>query len=41
VAAGFSKYEGSGILVKNDSTITSLADLKGKKIAFSKGSSSH
>lgn len=41
VAAGFSKYEGSGILVKNDSTITSISDLKGKKIAFSKGSSSH
>lgn len=41
VAAGFSKFEGSGILVKNDSSITSISDLKGKKIAFSKGSSSH
>ncbi len=41
VAAGASKYEGSGILVQNDSSISSLDDLKGKKVAFSKGSSSH
>ncbi len=41
VAAGKSKYEGSGILVQKDSSIQSLSDLKGKKIAFSKGSSSH
>jgi sulfonate transport system substrate-binding protein len=41
VAAGFSKYEGSGILVPKDSPIQSLADLKGKKIGFAKGSSSH
>lgn len=41
VAAGKSKFEGSGILVKNDSYIKTLADLKGKKIGFAKGSSSH
>ncbi|MGG1691266.1 sulfonate ABC transporter substrate-binding protein [Heyndrickxia ginsengihumi] len=41
VAAGKSKSEGSGILVPKGSAITSLADLKGKKIAFSKGTSSH
>ncbi|WP_237389641.1 sulfonate ABC transporter substrate-binding protein [Bacillus sp. USDA818B3_A] len=41
VAAGASKYEGSGILVSKDSSIKSLEDLKGKKVAFSKGSSSH
>ncbi|MBL5768722.1 aliphatic sulfonate ABC transporter substrate-binding protein [Heyndrickxia sporothermodurans] len=41
VASGISKYQGSGILVKNDGQIKSLADLKGKKIAFAKGSSSH
>lgn len=41
VAAGFSKYKGSGILVPNDSDITKLEDLKGKRIGFSKGSSSH
>ncbi|MDD9150350.1 MULTISPECIES: sulfonate ABC transporter substrate-binding protein [unclassified Sporolactobacillus] len=40
VGAGASKYEGSGILVKKNSSIKSLSDLKGKKIAFSKGSSS-
>jgi len=39
VAAGTSKYEGSGILVQNDSSIQTLNDLKGKKVAFSKGSS--
>jgi len=41
IAAGKSKYEGSGILVKDNSSIKTLADLKGKKIGFSKGSSSH
>ncbi|REB75785.1 sulfonate ABC transporter substrate-binding protein [Bacillus sp. 522_BSPC] len=41
VAAGKSKFEGSGILVKNDSSIKTLADLKGKKVGFAKGSSSH
>lgn len=41
VAAGFSKYKGSGILVPADSDITKLEDLKGKRIGFSKGSSSH
>ncbi len=41
VGVGTSKTEGSGILVSNDSDITSVSDLKGKKVAFSKGSSSH
>ena len=41
VAAGFSKYKGSGILVPSDSDIMKLEDLKGKRIGFSKGSSSH
>ncbi|MGV3487226.1 MAG: sulfonate ABC transporter substrate-binding protein [Tuberibacillus sp.] len=41
IASGKSKYEGSGILIKDDSTIQTLADLKGKKVGFSKGSSSH
>ena len=40
-AVGKSKFNGSGILVKNDSTIKTLADLKGKTIGFAKGSSSH
>ncbi|MFX3672841.1 MAG: sulfonate ABC transporter substrate-binding protein [Paenisporosarcina sp.] len=40
-AVGKSKYKGSGILVKNDSPIKTLADLKGKTIGFAKGSSSH
>lgn len=40
VGSGNSKYEGSGILVQNNSSIKSLKDLKGKKIAFVKGSSS-
>ncbi|WP_235801529.1 sulfonate ABC transporter substrate-binding protein [Heyndrickxia acidiproducens] len=41
VGAGNSKAEGSGILVSKNSSIQSPADLKGKKVAFSKGSSSH
>lgn len=41
VAAGKSKFEGSGILVPDESPIQSVADLKGKKVSFSKGSSSH
>ncbi|PLR95328.1 aliphatic sulfonate ABC transporter substrate-binding protein [Bacillus sp. T33-2] len=41
VAAGNSKLEGSGILVPKDSPIKSLEDLKGKKIGFANGSSSH
>ncbi|MBT2637866.1 MULTISPECIES: sulfonate ABC transporter substrate-binding protein [unclassified Bacillus (in: firmicutes)] len=41
VAAGYSKFKGSGILVPKESTIQSLNDLKGKKIGFAKGSSSH
>lgn len=41
VAAGKSKFNGSGILVPKDSSIKSLEDLKGKKIGFAKGSSSH
>lgn len=41
VAAGKSKFQGSGILVKEDSAIQSIEDLKGKKIGFAKGSSSH
>ncbi|WP_066049106.1 sulfonate ABC transporter substrate-binding protein [Robertmurraya korlensis] len=41
VAAGFSKFQGSGILVPKNSDIKTLADLKGKTIGFAKGSSSH
>ncbi|RLL43971.1 sulfonate ABC transporter substrate-binding protein [Oceanobacillus piezotolerans] len=41
VGVGFSKYEGSGILVPNDSDIKELKDLKNKTVGFSKGSSSH
>ncbi|WP_026694991.1 sulfonate ABC transporter substrate-binding protein [Peribacillus kribbensis] len=41
VAAGKTKYQGSGILVPKDSAIKSLTDLKGKRIGFAKGSSSH
>jgi sulfonate transport system substrate-binding protein len=33
--------DSSAILVRNDSAIRSLADLKGRKIAFQKGSSAH
>ncbi len=41
VAVGKSKYKGSAILVKKNSPIHSVADLKGKKVGFAKGSSSH
>ena len=40
IAAGADKANGSGILVKNDSVIDSLSDLKGKTIAYTKGTSS-
>ena len=40
IAAGADKANGSGILVKNDSGIDSLSDLKGKTIAYTKGTSS-
>ncbi|MFD1851148.1 sulfonate ABC transporter substrate-binding protein [Oceanobacillus bengalensis] len=40
-AVGNSKYEGSGILVSQDSDIQTVADLKGKTVSFAKGSSSH
>lgn len=40
VAAGSDKVQGSGIEVKKTSGITSLADLKGKTIAYTKGTSS-
>lgn len=41
VAAGKSKFNGSAILVPKDSSIKTIEDLKGKKIGFAKGSSSH
>jgi sulfonate transport system substrate-binding protein len=41
VAAGKSKFRGSGILVPQDSPIKTLKDLKGKTIGVAKGSSSH
>jgi sulfonate transport system substrate-binding protein len=41
VAAGKSKFNGSGILVPKDSPIKALEDLKGKTVGFAKGSSSH
>lgn len=40
IAASSSKAKGSGILVKKSSSISSIADLKGKKIAYTKGTSS-
>lgn len=40
VAAGASKAKGSGILVKKNSSISSIKDLKGKKIAYTKNTSS-
>ncbi|MEN1969453.1 sulfonate ABC transporter substrate-binding protein [Lentibacillus sp. N15] len=41
IAAGKSKFEGSGILVPKDSDIKKIADLKNKTVSFAKGSSSH
>ncbi len=41
VAATPGSLDGSAILVKQDSPIQSLADLKGKRVAFKRGSSSH
>ena len=41
VAAGHSKAEGSAVLVKQNSSIQSLPDLRGKTIGLAKGSSSH
>lgn len=41
VASGKSKFNGSAILVPKDSSIKTIEDLKGKKIGFAKGSSSH
>jgi sulfonate transport system substrate-binding protein len=41
IGAGKPKAEGSAILVKNNSSIHTLSDLKGKTIALAKGSSSH
>lgn len=41
VAATPSSLDGSAILVKQDSPIAGLADLKGKKVAFKRGSSAH
>ena len=41
VAASKGSKNGSAILVKQDSPIQSLADIKGKKVAFKRGSSAH
>lgn len=41
IASSFSKYEGSAILTPSGSSIDSLEDLAGKRIAVSKGSSAH
>jgi sulfonate transport system substrate-binding protein len=41
VAASEPSPEGNGILVRKDSAIEKIDDLKGKKIAFAKGSSAH
>lgn len=40
-AVGLPKSTGSGLLVKKDSAIQKVSDLKGKTVGFSKGSSSH
>lgn len=41
VAAGTSRAKGTGILVPKGSSIKSIADLKGKRIAYTKSTSSH
>lgn len=41
VAATPGSLDGSAILVKQDSPIQTIADLKGRKVAFKRGSSSH
>ena len=41
VAASKGSVAGSAILVKKDSPFQTIADLKGKKVAFKRGSSSH
>ncbi|WP_125605085.1 aliphatic sulfonate ABC transporter substrate-binding protein [Lapidilactobacillus bayanensis] len=41
IAAGSTKAAGSGILVKKNSTIKSIKDLKGKRVAYTKGTSSN
>jgi len=41
VASAAGSLDGSAILVKKDSPIQSLADLKGKKVAYKRGSSAH
>jgi sulfonate transport system substrate-binding protein len=41
VAATKGALDGSAILVKQDSPIQTLVDLKGRKVAFKRGSSSH
>jgi sulfonate transport system substrate-binding protein len=41
VAATRSAIDGSAILVKADSPIKNLADLKGKRVAYKRGSSAH
>jgi sulfonate transport system substrate-binding protein len=40
-AAGEPIHNGQGILVPNDSQIRAIADLKGKRVGFTKGSSAH
>ncbi|QQR34928.1 aliphatic sulfonate ABC transporter substrate-binding protein [Devosia oryziradicis] len=41
VAATPGSLDGSAILVKQDSPVQTIADLKGKRVAFKRGSSSH
>lgn len=41
IAAGSSRASGSGILIKKNSTIKSIKDLKGKRVAYTKGTSSN
>lgn len=40
IAAGSSKAKGSAVVIKKGSSISSIADLKGKKIAYTKNTSS-